>query len=287
MPAKSKSSPAPKVTKQAAKAKSAEPARAALRAKPTKAPKAAPARMSPAEVMAALEKAGSAQTRKTYARHGAPEPMFGVSFATLKAMLKRIGVDHELAMALWDTGNFDARNLAMKVADPARMSPADLDRWAAAPGARMCTGYVACLAVEGPHGPGRAEAWLASPAAELRAVGWSLVGALAMRDERLPDTWFAARLAEIEKALHAAPNAEREAMNAAVISIGCRSAALRKAAAAAAKRLGKVEIDHGDTACKTPDAAAYLEKAWTHSTSKGFESPAAHERSREPMRLRC
>jgi glycosyltransferase A (GT-A) superfamily protein (DUF2064 family) len=39
------------------------------------------ARMTFAEAMHALEKAGSAQTRKTYARHGAEGPMFGMSFA--------------------------------------------------------------------------------------------------------------------------------------------------------------------------------------------------------------
>ena len=93
--------------------------------------KASASRMTLAETMSALEKAGSAQTRKTYARHGAREPMYGVSFATLKTLLKRIGVDHELARALWDTGNLDARNLAVKVVDPARMSPADLDRCSA------------------------------------------------------------------------------------------------------------------------------------------------------------
>ena len=76
-------------------------------------------------------------------------------------------------------------------------------------------------------------------------------------------------------------------MNQALISLGCRSAALRKAVTAAAKRIGPVEVDHGDTACKTPDAVAYISKTWAHSTSKGFESPAAHERSRESMRLRC
>src|SRR5882672_6398708 len=108
-------------------------------------------RMSFAETMRTLEKAGSAQTRKTYARHGAQEPMFGVSFATLKALVKRIGVDHELALALWDTGNFDARNLAVKIADPARMTSADLDRWASESQGRMCGGYVAMLAGEGPH----------------------------------------------------------------------------------------------------------------------------------------
>jgi 3-methyladenine DNA glycosylase AlkD len=252
-----------------------------------KSAKPAAPRMTLAETMSALEKAGSAQTRKTYARHGAPEPMFGVSFATLKTLWKRIGVDQELALALWETGNFDARNLALKVADPARMSPSDLDRWAEAPIARMCGGYVANLAAEGPHGRGRCEAWLAAPGEALRCAGWSLVGAMAMRDEETPDAWFAQRLAEIEKSIQSSPNARREAMLHALIAIGCRSAALRKSATTAAKRIGPVEIDHGDTACKTPEAAPTLEKTWAYATSKGFESPAAQERSRESMRTRC
>jgi len=60
-------------------------------------------RLTLAQTMTALEKAGSEQTRKTYLRHGAKPPLFGVSFATLKTMHKAIGVDHELAVALWDT----------------------------------------------------------------------------------------------------------------------------------------------------------------------------------------
>lgn len=244
-------------------------------------------RMSRAEAMAALEKAGSAQTRKTYARHGAREPMFGVSFATLKTLMKRIRVDHELALALWDTGNLDARNLAVKVVDPARMSPADLDRWAQTPCIRMCIGYVAHVAAEGPHARAKADQWLAASDEAQTCVAWSLVGAMAMRDETTPNAWFAERLAEIEKTIHTAPNARREAMNQAVIAIGCRSSSLHKSATAAAKRIGKVEVDHGDTACKTPDAAQTIDKSWTYATSKGFASPAAQERTRESMRTRC
>lgn len=249
--------------------------------------KAAAPRMTLAETMSALEKAGSAQTRKTYARHGAAEPMFGVSFATLKSLLKRIGVDHELALALWDTGNFDARNLAVKVADPARMSPSDLDRWAKASTPRMCAGYVAYLAAEGPHARSRSDAWLSARDEASRCAGWSLVGAMAMRDEQTPDAWFAQRLAEIEASIQASPNAQRDAMLGTLVAIGCRSAALRKAVTAAAKRIGKVEIDHGDTACKTPELAATLEKTWNHAASKGFDSPAAQERARESIRTRC
>lgn len=252
-----------------------------------KSAKAPPARMSLAEAMSALEKAGSAQTRKTYARHGAKEPMFGVSFAVLKTLVKRIRVDHELARALWDTGNFDARILAMKVADPAAVTVAELDRWAAESAARMCVGYVAYLASESPHGKSRADTWLRSASESQRAMAWALVGSMAMCDETTPDAWFADRIAEIEKTIRTAPNGHREAMNHALIAIGCRSEKLRTAAKAAAKRIGKVDVDHGDTDCKTPDAATYIDKTWAHSTSKGFATPAAHERSRESMRTRC
>ena len=249
--------------------------------------KKAMSRMSLAEAMATLEKAGSAQTRKTYARHGATGPMFGVSFATLKILVKRIRVDHDLALALWDTGNLDARNLAVKVADPVRISPADLDRWAQMSTVRMCGSYVAHLAAEGPHARTKADQWLAAGVEAQRSVGWGLVGAMAMLDETTPDVWFAERLVEIEKAIHKVPNAQREAMNQAVIAIGCRNAALRKQALAAAKRIGRIEVDHGDTACKTPDAALYIDKSWKRSTSRGFASPAAQERARESMRTRC
>ena len=88
--------------------------------------------MDVATALGELSAAGSEQTRKTYRRHGAPEPLFGVSFATLRAMAKRLGVDHALAIGLWDTGNTDARCLAALIADPAQLTEATADAWAAA-----------------------------------------------------------------------------------------------------------------------------------------------------------
>jgi 3-methyladenine DNA glycosylase AlkD len=248
---------------------------------------AAASRTTLAEVMAALEKAGTAQARKTYARHGATGPMFGVSFATLGAMVKRIGVDQELALALWDTGNFDARNLAMKIADPATISPEDLDRWAREIPSRMSCLYVCMIAQEGPRGLSTATRWLASSDDRVRAVGWGLVGQLAGRDEATPESWFADRLSEIERTLRTSSNDVRYAMNNALIQIGGRSPALKKAALAAAKRIGPVEVDHGDTECKTPDAAATVEKMWAHAKAKGYDTPTAQERHRKPPRNRC
>jgi 3-methyladenine DNA glycosylase AlkD len=252
-----------------------------------RAAKAAKPRMTFAQAMAALEQAGSEQTRKTYLRHGAREPLFGVSFATLKTMHKAIGVDHELALALWDTGNLDARNLAVKIVDPAAMSAKQLDAWARWDAPRSCGAYVAEVTGESPHAKSRVGAWLAAKDVAQRATGWALVGVIAQRDEAVPDAWFLDRLAEIERTIHIAPNAQRGALNLALIQIGGRNAALRKAAMAAGERVGKVEIDHGDTACRTADAVESIDKAWARSKAMGFASPAAHERSHKSARLRC
>jgi hypothetical protein len=146
---------------------------------------------------------------------------------------------------------------------------------------------VAALAAEGPHASAKAAQWLDSPDEPVRSTGWGLVGQMVSRDEATPDSWFAECLARIERTIHDAPNFERYAMNGALITIGGRSPALRKAALAAAKRIGKVEVDHGDTSCKTPEAGAYIEKMWAHAEAKSFASPAAQERKRESPRTRC
>lgn len=252
---------------------------------PTKKP--GPPRLSLAQVMAELEAAGSEQTRKIYLKHGAQEPLFGVSFATLKALLKRIKVDHELAVGLWESGNHDARNLAVKVADPSQLSADQLDLWARQGAGRLCTDYVALLTLDGPHAHDRLDAWLGSDEPALRTAGWRLLGHLSQRDEGLGDAVFTDRLAQIVARIQAVSDAEREAMNQAVILIGCRSESLRAAASAAATQIGVVVVDHGQTACKTPEVLATLEKAWTYAVGKGATSPAAAERAREPLRLRC
>jgi 3-methyladenine DNA glycosylase AlkD len=270
------------------RARAAKTPRSTPKATPKSTPKgAALSRWTLPQAMKALEAEGAAQTRKTYARHGAKEPLFGVSFASLAVLVKKIGIDHDLALALWDTGNFDARNLAFKVADPARMTPTDLDRWARDTTVRMCAGYVSMLASERTDAVATATRWLAAKDEQRRCAGWGLVTQLAARDEALPDAWFGDRLAEIERTIRDAPNWERHAMNDAVISIGGRSAALRRTALAAAKRIGRVAVDHGDTACKTRDAGSYLAKMWAHAKDKGFESPSAQERKRQLPRIRC
>src|SRR5438445_753501 len=86
--------------------------------------------MTATEILNELEKNGSEQTRKTYARHGVTGKQFGVSYAVLKPLAKKIETDHALAKQLWDSGVHDARILALTIADPDVADEALLDRWA-------------------------------------------------------------------------------------------------------------------------------------------------------------
>lgn len=236
--------------------------------------------MNVTEVMKTLESMGTEQNRKIYARHGAGPPFFGVSFANLGALTKKIRIDHALAEALWATGNLDARQLATMIADPAAMSAKDLDRWAKAVTYFMNLFGVAEVAAASPHARRCADAWRASQKEMLGALGWSVASRWCLKDEAADEAWCAACVDEIVAGIHAAPNRKKEAMNQALIALGGRSEALRKKCVAAAKKIGKVEVDHGDTSCKTPDAVPYIEKTWAYAKSKGFASPAAQEQAR-------
>ena len=54
---------------------------------------------------------------------------YGVSVANIHKLAKIVGRDHEFAQALWDTGWYEARMLAAFVDEPARVTPAQMDRW--------------------------------------------------------------------------------------------------------------------------------------------------------------
>lgn len=220
--------------------------------------------------MKTLQALGKAQNRKVYARQAPGVESFGVSFADLEKLKKTIKTDPQLAAALWITGNFDARNLATLIADPAQMRERDLDAW---------VGQIACylhgdlfarhVASQSPLAGPKAEAWRKSGNDFIGQVGWGLTGMLAMNDGDRPDSYFEKCLQTIERGIHKSKNRTRHAMNGALIGIGLRNARLQKLALAAARRIGKVEVDHGKTNRKTPDAASYIKKAAAWKKKKG------------------
>lgn len=219
--------------------------------------------MTAEEVLTELESLGTEQNRKIYRRHGVGENQYGVSYAHLKQLAKRLKKSHDVAVALWASGNHDARVLATMTADPAQLT-AKLEAWARDLDNPVIAGAFADLAAQTATAKAKAEKWIKARSELIATAGWVVVARLTTVDASLPDEWFAAHLETIERDIHTSKNRVRYAMNNAVIAIGCRNAALKEKALATAATVGPVEVDHGETGCKTPDAAAYIEKVHAH-----------------------
>lgn len=215
------------------------------------------------QVMTELEARGSEQTRRIFRNHGAPETMFGVQVAELKKILKKTGPDHALALRLWDTGNSDAMYLAGLMADPEKVTAKALDHWADTASWHMLAEYsVAGLAAESPHGAACARKWVESKREMTADAGWATWGGVLaiVPDEELDLDEIAVLLERVEKSLHGERNRVRYTMNGFVIAAGSYVAPLHERALKVAKRIGKVKVEMGATACKVPLASDYIAK---------------------------
>ena len=227
--------------------------------------------MTTEAVLTELESLGTEQTRKIYRRHGAGENLYGVSYANFGKLQKRIKVDHDLALGLWASGNYDARVLATMVADPARIDGTLMEAWVKDLENYSLSDAIVGLFGKTKHARAKAEKWIGSKNEWTGRTGWLLLASLARNDKELPDDYFERYLDAIERDIHTSKNRVRDAMNSTVIAIGARNPKLEKRAIAAAKRIGKVEVDHGETGCKTPDAAEYILKMKAHREKRSSQ----------------
>jgi 3-methyladenine DNA glycosylase AlkD len=220
-------------------------------------------KMTAKEVMAELKRLGDAQTKKTFLRHGAKEPFYGVKIGDMKVIQKKIKHDHQLALELYDTGVSDAMYFAALISEPEKMTKADLKKWVKGAYWYMISSYpVAWVAAESRYGRELALEWIDSESEMVAIAGWCTYSSLVAikPDEELD-------LAEIEKLMNrvkaeigSAANRVRYCMNGFVIAVGCYVPALTAKAKAIGKSLGIVEVDMGDTDCKVPNACEYIDK---------------------------
>lgn len=224
-----------------------------------------PTALTAKAILAELPKLGSASYKKVMQTHGAPEPIHGVSIAQLKQIQKRAGgTNHELALELWDSGVYDAMYLAALMADDARMTARDLQRWLAGARCQMLAEYsVAWVAAGSPDGWKLGLKWIDSRKELEAAAGWNtLSGILAVRpDDELDLALVRKLLLRVERELPAAPNRVRYCMNGFVSAVGIYCKSLTAEALRVGKALGKVQVDMGGTSCKVPSSVETIGKA--------------------------
>jgi 3-methyladenine DNA glycosylase AlkD len=182
-------------------------------------------------------------TRDGMARYAIPsENALGVAMRDIKALGTKLGRNHDLAGALWATGVYEARVLCSFVGDPAKLTPAQMDRWCKDfDNWAICDTICFNLFDRSPHAWAKVTEWSSRRGEFEKRTAFALLWSLSMHDNRADDKQFVRSLALIERAADDERNFVKKAVNMALRAIGKRSRALNTAALATARRLAASE----------------------------------------------
>lgn len=199
-------------------------------------------------VVTELQKRGSKRGREGMARFAIrSRNLLGVSVAGIRKLAKRIGRNHALAVALWKTKIHEARILSAFIAEPARVTPALMDRWA-----RDFDNWAVCdtlcfhLFDKTSHAWNKVDQWSDVCRSGLdrefvRRAAFALLASLALHDKNAPDAPFLERLPLIERAATDERNFVKKGVSWALRGIGHRNRVLNTAALNLARRLSTSE----------------------------------------------
>jgi 3-methyladenine DNA glycosylase AlkD len=192
-----------------------------------------------ADILAELRSMGSEKNRSGMARYGIKvENAFGVSVYQLRKIAKRLGNDHALALALWATGNHEARLLACFVDDPTAVTKRQLEAWTRDFDSwDICDQATTSLFDLTAHAWGKAVQWAARDEEWVKRAGFTLMAGLAVHDKSANDQTFCKLLPLITRGAWDPRNFVKKAVNWALRNIGKRNRALNAAAIACAEKI--------------------------------------------------
>ena len=166
------------------------------------------------------------------------ENAFGVSVYELRKVARSLGTDHELALALWATGNHEARLLACFVDDPAMVTEEQVEAWASDFDSwDICDQATTSLFDRTKHAWAKAAEWAKRDEEWVKRGGFALMAGLAVHDKTATNQAFESLLPLIERGAWDDRNFVKKAVNWALRNIGKLNRALNAAAIACAERI--------------------------------------------------
>lgn len=195
------------------------------------------------EVIATLKGMASKSVRDGMKRYAIPsDHALGISVGALRALGKKLGRHHALALELWASGIYEARMLAAFVGEAEQLTSAQMDRmcrefdnWA------ICDTLAFALFDRSPHAFGRVKAWSTrKPEFEKRAA-FALLASLALHDKASSNEAFLKTLPLIERAANDPRNFVKKGVSWALRSVGARNLELHQVCVTLADKLAASE----------------------------------------------
>jgi 3-methyladenine DNA glycosylase AlkD len=225
------------------------------------------------EIVTELKTSGTEQNQKVYRRHGASGDLYGVSFSRLRALAKRIKKTADVnktALQLWETNNIDARILACMIVDTKTIAENIIDAWIDDISYYPLADEFTIMVSKTKHAHTKALNWINSGNEFTVRIGYGLINEQTRSDQTLDTSYFVPFIDKIAEEIHHMPNRAKEGMNNCLIAIGGRNNWLKKLVFQAADVIGPVEIDHGETGCKTFQIKEYVQRIHEHKNRKSL-----------------
>jgi 3-methyladenine DNA glycosylase AlkD len=191
------------------------------------------------EAVAWLKRTGKMSVRDSLPRYGIPvDHAVGIRVGVLKQHAKALGRDHDLARALWKTRIYEARLLAAFVGDPARVTPAEMDRWCKDFDSwGICDTVCFSLWDRTPHAMKKIRQWSTRREEFVKRAAFALLASVALHDKKMSDAELAKCLRIIERCASDDRNFVKKGVSWALRLVGRRNRALYTSSLTLSKRL--------------------------------------------------
>jgi 3-methyladenine DNA glycosylase AlkD len=219
------------------------------------------------QIMQILKESGNATMLKVHQKNGAGDRTFGVKMGDLRLLAKKIKMNHVLAMELWQTGQIDARMLAVLVADPAQISRQELEDMIAGETFEWLADWIHSYWLkEHPDRECFRLDWIDSNLPMLARAGWALMaGNIARRDKHIHITPL---LDRIENEMRDAAPVVQWTMNSTLAQIGIHYPEFRKRAIEVGEKIALYKNYPVSKGCTSPYAPIWIREMVSRQEAK-------------------
>jgi 3-methyladenine DNA glycosylase AlkD len=210
------------------------------------------------ETLNQLKSLGNEKVRAQNAKNGAGDNQFGVKHGDLRVVAKKLKTNHELAIALWETGNVDAQLLATLVIKPNALSADQMEQMVRAATCMPVADWLHSYVVkEHPDKESLRQKWMTSADNPMTArAGWRLTAGRVVKSPEGLD--LGALLDRIESEMGSAAPEVQWTMNGCLAEIGIHFPKHRKRALAIGEKLGIYRNYPVSKGCTSPFAPIWI-----------------------------
>lgn len=187
---------------------------------------------------------------------------YGMGLTIHRKLAKKIQKDHELAQALWQTENYDAKVIGLLIDEPKKLTKEIAEQQVEGVGIGLLTHvFSSCDATlaKSPIAFDLAQEWLIHKDPIRRRCAYGLIYEFSKKNnKKITDEFYISIINKIEQEIFVEPINMRVSMGAALMGIGKRTKELNQLAVEVARVIGPIDFNEEGQSCDPMNVEKHL-----------------------------